>query len=281
MKQTTDPGSRTDCAWNKLYNRLEEEGLLHTPAPRRMPLYRRYEAWAVVILACVVMAAAYWVERKGDSSPLLLTLSNGVEADVLVKTLEDGSVVFLDNESELAYPTHFSANERAVALRGNALFQVSGNPQRPFLIDTEQAQIEVLGTSFQVKNREGAPFELSVQHGTVKVTHKKGGETLLVQGGETVTLLPGSLHKRLTAESDPQNHYTQKMRFKDERLVDILQVVNQLHPDNPIRIAASAQEHRLTVRFSNNSPDEIAQLLCAVLNLTCTRQGNSYLLSTP
>ena len=62
------------------------------------------------------------------------------------------------------------------------------NRERPFWIDTEQVKIEVLGTAFSVKSVEDAPFRLSVQRGTVRVTLKKGNKECYVKAGETVVL---------------------------------------------------------------------------------------------
>jgi len=49
---------------------------------------------------------------------------------------------------KIAVATDTQREKREVSLLGNALFDVSGNKERPFLIETEQARIEVLGTSF-------------------------------------------------------------------------------------------------------------------------------------
>lgn len=45
--------------------------------------------------------------------------------------------------------------------------------KQPFWIDTKEVKIEVLGTAFSVKSVEDAPFRLSVQRGTVRVTLKR------------------------------------------------------------------------------------------------------------
>ena len=102
--------------------------------------------------------------------------------------MEDGSIVYLADNSQLSYPEHFQREKREVSLLGNALFDVSGNKERPFLIETEQARIEVLGTSFNIKSSDKSAFELAVRRGLVKVTLKKNGEQTLVKAGQTVSL---------------------------------------------------------------------------------------------
>ena len=75
----------------------------------------------------------------------------------MVTTLEDGSVVYLAGNTSLKFPEHFSSDRREVSLQGNALFDVAGNHKRPFIIETEDTRIEVLGTAFNVKSNDSSP----------------------------------------------------------------------------------------------------------------------------
>ena len=52
------------------------------------------------------------------------------EKPTLVKTLEDGSVVYLAQESTLKYPEHFAEDKREVNLQGEAFFDVAKKPER-------------------------------------------------------------------------------------------------------------------------------------------------------
>ena len=74
-----------------------------------------------------------------------------------------------------------------MSLLGNALFDVSGNKERPFLIETEQARIEVLGTSFNIKSSDKSAFELAVRRGVVKGTLMMNGVQRLVKVGQSVS----------------------------------------------------------------------------------------------
>ena len=66
--------------------------------------------------------------------------------------LSDGTVVYLNSDSELRYPVSFSATSREVELRGEAFFEVITDPQRPFVVNAEQVRVRVLGTSFNVNS---------------------------------------------------------------------------------------------------------------------------------
>ena len=50
----------------------------------------------------------------------------------------------MGGETSLQYPEHFSMDTREVSLQGNALFGLTGNRERPFLIETEEVRIEAV-----------------------------------------------------------------------------------------------------------------------------------------
>jgi ferric-dicitrate binding protein FerR (iron transport regulator) len=186
--------------------------------------------WRVIIaaasvLVCVVLSAVYFV--KGNRSETqLLTQRNDEGIASLVKTLEDGSVVYLAGKSSLQYPIHFSSDKREVLLQGNAYFDVARNKARPFVIKTKKVLIEVLGTAFNVRSVDGRPFELSVNRGKVRVVNVVNGNRVLVEAGNTVILNSQGLQLQKTREVGQFEQYINCIRFKDEKLDNILKVIN-------------------------------------------------------
>ncbi|MBO9205218.1 MULTISPECIES: FecR family protein [Niastella] len=65
--------------------------------------------------------------------------------------LSDGSEVVLEKNSRLTYAANFSSGKREVYLEGNAFFNITRNPERPFIVYTQTIVTKVLGTSFYVK----------------------------------------------------------------------------------------------------------------------------------
>ena len=65
--------------------------------------------------------------------------------------LSDGSEVVLEKNSRLTYAANFSSGKREVYLEGNAFFNITRNPARPFIVYTQTIVTKVLGTSFYVK----------------------------------------------------------------------------------------------------------------------------------
>ncbi|NBH88612.1 FecR family protein [Parabacteroides distasonis] len=283
MNQIEKNKLKTDQAWVQLYTRLEQDGLLDKPTSGTQIPYRiGLMKWvAAIIILCVSVATAIFLGQERTPEAALLTLHNNEASTTLVTTLEDGSIVYLADNSQLSYPEHFQREKREVSLLGNALFDVSGNKERPFLIETEQARIEVLGTSFNIKSSDKSIFELAVRRGLVKVTLKKNGEQTLVKAGQTVSLFSNRLQVAPTQDNEQFSDYTRRIQFKDERLGDILHVINLEYPMMPLKATADLEDRRLTVSFYNNSPATMAELICAALKLKCTQQNNIWMISEP
>lgn len=273
--------TKTDEAWEHLYARLEREHLLAKAGSTRIRPLLKWVVPAVAALACLVyLASALWLASDGVTEvPNLVTQENR-EASTLVTTLEDGSVVYLAQESTLQYPEHFASDRRMVNLQGEAYFDVAGKREQTFQIETEKVRIEVLGTAFNVRSHEADAFSLSVQRGMVKVSLKRGGQSVLVKAGETVVLEAQQLQLSQTKESDAPGRYTRNIRFKDECLEDILKVVNEEAATLRIDVASSALgKRKLTIEFENDSPETVAELISWALGLKCTREANRLILS--
>ena len=276
MTRKEKDNRKTDQAWTTLYNRLEKDGLI-TQAETARPSLRltafKWTAAAAVILLCTYISINYFNQTEKEIDRNLLTRQN-METTTLATTLEDGSIVYLAGNAAIHYPEHFQPDKREVSLQGNALFDVTGNRTRPFLIETEETRIEVLGTAFNVKSDGSRPFELSVQRGVVKVTLKKNGQDVYVKAGETATLASRKLHVNQTRHPEQFSEYTRQIHFKDERLVDILRIINLNTEDIRLQTVPALEDRKLTVTFFNNSPESIAELICGALNLKYTRDKN-------
>ena len=72
-------------------------------------------------------------------------------------TLEDGTKVWLDAETELRYPTNFDAQNRVVYLKGEAYFEVAKMEGKPFVVKIDQMSVNVLGTKFNERQASCKP----------------------------------------------------------------------------------------------------------------------------
>lgn len=93
--------------------------------------------------------------------------------------LSDGTVVYLNSESRLKYPAGFTGERREVELEGEAYFEVAPDKEHPFLVNTGELCVRVLGTGFNVlAYREENVSEVTLVHGAV-VVGEAGKETNL------------------------------------------------------------------------------------------------------
>jgi ferric-dicitrate binding protein FerR (iron transport regulator) len=105
--------------------------------------------------------------------------------------LPDGSKVWLNASSSIHFPTAFAGHERNVELTGEAYFEIAKNKQKPFHVNVNGMQVEVLGTHFNVNayGDEGA-IKTSLLEGSVKI--KKGNISGLLKPGQQGVLKKNS-----------------------------------------------------------------------------------------
>ncbi len=95
--------------------------------------------------------------------------------------LADGSKVFLNSESRLTFPSYFEGDTRRVELTGEAYFEVKKD-NKPFIIQTPNLTIEVLGTSFNVNAYQTNPYvNATLVEGCIRIHLPENQETFLLQ----------------------------------------------------------------------------------------------------
>lgn len=98
-------------------------------------------------------------------------------------TLADGTVIRLNADSRLQYPSEFSGDSRIVYLEGEAFFNVAKDKTKPFIVKTKKLDVEVTGTSFNVMAYPSEAF--------IQTTLVQGGVNILTEDGNVCKLLAG------------------------------------------------------------------------------------------
>lgn len=93
--------------------------------------------------------------------------------------LPDGTHVWINSDTKLTFPVSFDTTKREIFLSGEAYFDVTKDPQRPFMVKTENIEIKVLGTQFNVQAYpDDNKIETTLCEGSVNVTDGELGVTL-------------------------------------------------------------------------------------------------------
>jgi transmembrane sensor len=133
----------------------------------------RYAKYAAIFLLPLMslMTVYLFVERanyRTENLTFSVHVAPGKSSDVL---LPDGTKVMLNSQSTLTYNNDDPLHKRKVSLRGEANFKVTKNPHKPFVVSTQCFDVEVLGTTFNVKTYESDDVhEVALLEGKVKLT---------------------------------------------------------------------------------------------------------------
>lgn len=146
---------------------LERAATADRPA-LRLVSSRRVRPWMAVAASVVVLALVglgWWLQPIAHTAPV---------GETLAVTLPDGSEVQLNSNSTLRYARSFGTNLRTVSLEGEAFFDVQRS-EIPFVIETFNSHVKVLGTSFNVQAwADHAPGTVvTVVSGIVEVTPRR------------------------------------------------------------------------------------------------------------
>ncbi|MDP3451442.1 MAG: FecR domain-containing protein [Bacteroidales bacterium] len=275
---------RTNDAWNRLYNRLDQDGLLDNtsrgvgPEMRYSRFFRSNTLrWAAAIV--ILIGATYFLTQELYLPTEMISIRNEEDSAAYATTLNDGSTIYLSQNTSISFPKKFRRAGREVTLEGDAYFEVSKNEKSPFVIDTRLISIEVLGTSFYVKISGQSTPSVAVNTGEVRVTLKSNGQSIRVKAGESAVLSSGLLKSVATSDSEQFSRYLNKIRFKDEKLSNVADIINRNSGGGmQIEISPELEERLITATFSGTSADSMAQMICFALNLKFTKEGESILI---
>jgi transmembrane sensor len=127
-------------------------------------------------------------------------------------------------------------------LRGEALFKVSPDTQRPFEVTSGKRTVRAIGTEFSVRSDEGSLHVLVVS-GAVSLDPQRGAEIL--HAGESAEVLnDGTLRRAVLAPEDIESRllWTQgRIVFRDERLEDAIAEMNRYNT-RQVRLIASVRQ---------------------------------------
>lgn len=142
---------------------------------RRFSRVLRASLKVAPLLLAVVLVAGVWRNSlkalSSEDEPIPYLTTSAPAGHMAKCVLPDGTEVTLNANSKLTYPSCFTGDRR-VALEGEAFFDVSADPDHPFIVSTDKLEIKALGTKFNVSDYENDDFVVSLLEGSVFIYHE-------------------------------------------------------------------------------------------------------------
>jgi ferric-dicitrate binding protein FerR (iron transport regulator) len=263
-----------DAAWNKVRTKLYQKPEGRTVAFRSESQNLFWRIAASIVLVMGVGFFAYKIFQPSTTKPIEVITDRKSEAD----TLPDGSGVFLNKETKLAYAFDKKKKIHKVKLQGEAYFNIQHQDDKKFIVEVGDVFIRDIGTSFNVKAYpESNTIEVVVEEGEVMFYTEKDSGIYLRAGGK------GIYHKgtkTFTVEEAELNVTAYKTRFfifSDTDLATVVRSLNAVY-DKKIAIGKNLELCRLTVSFNNESIEEIGNVIAETLGLTLKDSGQMLVL---
>lgn len=157
-------------------------------------------------------------------------------------TLNDGSHIWLNSESELEFPIHFNSDQRIVKLKGEAYFDVSSNQKLPFTVITKQGNITVLGTEFNINLYQPDCLVTTLVKGAIEYSNLKN-RSIKLNPGEQLSYKQGDSFPRiLTVNTNIYCSWKDNLfYFEDQTLEEIMYILSRWYnfhyffKDNSVR----------------------------------------------
>lgn len=176
-------------------------------------------------ISVLVVSALYIYNNVAKPAPVLamnkIVVPPGQRANL---TLSDGTNVWLNACSELAYPASFTEESRSVSLKGEAYFDVSKDAEHPFIVQTNQCDIKVLGTKFNVQADESdCEFSAALLEGSIELTNKMNpGPSILLAPMQKAEWTGGKMVVDSIRNLDNYRWKEGLICFEDIRFADLM-----------------------------------------------------------
>ena len=108
--------------------------------------------------------------------------------------LADGTLVWLNSDSELRYPVKFAGSQRDVWLKGEGYFEVSKNPEKSFRVVVDDMIVKVLGTSFNINAyKDRGNILTTLVSGKVDIQDMSGKSLVVMNPNQQVDFRHGKI----------------------------------------------------------------------------------------
>lgn len=256
----------TDKAWNKF---SQQQGVTSTP---KESITRRL-SWAVAAAMVIALGAAVFLWNDNKS----VTYTYAALPDHKI-TLEDGSDIHLNKNAEISVYS-FSKKSRRVKLEGEAFFNVASNPQKPFIVLSGESETEVVGTSFNIEEKNGEA-SIYVVHGKVIFRSKNdASRAIALTAGEAAMYKSGKVERIINPSPNISAWQSHQLSFINMPVGDIVSDISKYFGREIIIENEASKNCRTTItRAKDPKLESILQAVALSFDAILVMEGEKCIL---
>ena len=262
--------------------------ITHRNTVRKEVITRFYKYAAVILFAIFLASAGFYLGFRNHTTEVFSEIISIPNQVINEYTLPDGSVIALNSNSKLIFPKQFKGDTREVIIEGEAFFDVTPNPEKPFIINAGNAQVKVVGTSFNVSAYpENETIEVVVKTGKVQVISKNADELstekqVYLIPGEKGTLVNNSSIPEKSENTDP-NYLAWKTHdfiFDEVPLKEVFKCLEKTYHINIEVLEPELNDLKLNAQFDKKPIDFILNVVSLTFNLNLSVDNEQFTFSS-
>lgn len=231
---------------------------------------------AIVIPFVFILSAILYVYQPSAKveKEFVVVVKQGNRATV---TLPDQSSVWMNSNSKLVYRTGEN-NTREVKLIGEAFFKVFKDKSRPFIVMVNNIEVEVLGTAFNVKARQGSDvIETALVEGSVKLSGTELSQDYYLKPNQKA-IYSNSLKNLKIETTDNEAEIAwkdNKLQFKSERFADVVKRLEEWYGVRIITKCPKIENDLMSGAFKNESLETVLEALAIQYKIRYNNKGDT------
>lgn len=258
------------------------------------PLYQSWFFRIAVAASLILLIKFLYFNRVAGVGAVQLVRVSNTSSNIYRQILPDHSTVYLNPGATLTFPKTFAAKFRKVSMSGDCFFEVTKNPNRPFIIASSRIITKVWGTSFRVVDQKSiADASVTVLTGKVSVsknnTNKEQLDPALNKG--ELMLYPKEKAVIRNNQEAPVKDKTPDLSslkiwqhvdlsFNGTKLSEIVLILNRRFDVNIVVRDEKAKQAVMTADLNDLNLPEVLDVLKASLNLDYQMEQQHIVLST-
>jgi ferric-dicitrate binding protein FerR (iron transport regulator) len=280
------PTENIDHLLDKIHHKISLEEK-RTGKTSFITIFQKVAAILIVPLLLSFLAMSYFHYQSGTEpgEPVSESMAYAeIQCPLGVRTkfqLPDGTTGFLNSGSTLQYPVRFSGT-RNVTVSGEVFFDVAHDSIHPFMVQTPNLNVNVLGTRFNViAYQDGTKEEIILNEGSVNVDDKNGIPLDKLSPNQKLVLNKGKMtFSTITVEASQYMGWTEgKLIFRNEGMQEVAERLGRWY-NAEIRIEdEELLDHSFHATFVDEPLEEVLNFMALTTPYTykvLPRKKNEY-----